>query len=244
MTYLISFQLLFLDFCTDKRFVNLKYITMKSIIKILVPVLFMTGTYGFLNAQIGLGIRGGVSFANAELRENINGSWNSDYKDFVPRTSVGLIGEFGITDMFAVQPEVNFIQKGYKTTVQNEITHDYKVLLNYVEVPVLFKGKFGTEMLKLNVVLGPTFGYAFNGKTDHNGTKTDINFSNDQIKQYDYGVTVGLGVSVKAGPGDIFLDGRANIGLNNLNDAANADNYVWNNRGFNVGIGYIFHLVE
>ena len=35
---------------------------------------------------------------------------------------------------------------------------------NYLEVPILAKGNFGTEVIGFNVFVGPSFGYALSGK--------------------------------------------------------------------------------
>jgi len=217
---------------------------MKSLIKIFVSLLLLAGTYSFLNAQIGLGIRGGVNFVTAELEEKIDGKWQSEEMDFIPRINVGLIGEIGLTEIFAFQPEVNFIQKGYKTTIVNGTSLDYKVYMDYIEVPLLFKGRFGSEVVKFNVLAGPTFGYAFNGTAKIGSTETDIDYDRDQIKRTDIGAMLGLGAEFKAGPGSFFLDTRLGWGITNLNDSDNADHAHWHNRGLSAGIGYIFRLTK
>ncbi len=217
---------------------------MKPLIRSLITILFFTGCYTFLNAQLGLGLRGGINFATAELEEKIDGTWESDYKDFVPRINAGLIAEISFSEMFALQPEVNFIQKGYKTTFQNGTTYDSKVLMNYVEVPVFVKGRFGTDLVKFNVLAGPSIGYAFNGKVKSDDTEIDIDFDKDQIKQYDVSALLGIGVELKAGPGNIFLDARLNWGITNLDDSSNSDDFNWHNRGIGIGVGYIYRLIE
>lgn len=213
---------------------------MKSTIKFLATLLFLTGTYGFLNAQIGLGIRGGVNIATTEMEEKIDGNWETDMQDYKLGINASLLAEIGFSDRFAFQPEVNFIQKGSKKDVQNGATHVVTTNMNYVEVPLLLKGSFGKGNLKFNALLGPTFGYAFNGKVNFNDTDTDIDFEKDKIKQADIGAMLGLGLGLDAGPGTLFLDGRLGWGISNLNDAENSDNIQWHNRGLNVGIGYIF----
>lgn len=217
---------------------------MKSIIKFLAPLLFFTGTYSFLNAQIGLGIRGGVNIANTELEEKIDGNWKTDMQDYNLGINASLLAEIGFSERFAFQPEVNFIQKGYKFDLQNGVTHEVTTKLNYVEVPLLLKGKFGNGNLKFNALLGPTFGYAFNGIVKSNDIETDIDFGKDNIKQTEIGAILGLGLGLDAGPGTFFLDGRLGWGITNLDDSDNSDNFHWHNRGLSIGIGYIFQLTK
>lgn len=205
----------------------------------------MAGTCNLLNAQIGLGVRGGVNFASSELEEKIEGSWETSNAKFIPLLNFSVLGEISFSDKFAFQPEVNFIQKGYKNTISTDLLdYDYKVKMNYVEVPLLLKGKFGSEALKFTALLGPTFGYTFSGKVKSDETETDINFDEDQIKQTDLGAMLGIGVDIKAGPGSFFLDGRLGWGLSNLDDSENSDNFHWHTRNISIGVGYIYRLFE
>ncbi len=215
---------------------------MKPLMKIVLAVLFFTGAYNFLNAQVGLGLRGGVNFAKSELEEKSEGNWVTTETDFIPRLNIGLLVEIPFSEKFALQPEVNFIQKGYKTTVENLGTYELKNLLNYIEVPVLFKGKFGGEKVRFTVLAGPTFGYALDGKFKIEDEETDIDFDESELKRTDIGAMLGVGVSYTAGPGALFLDTRLGWGITNLSDTANSDNFHWHNRGITIGVGYIYML--
>lgn len=213
---------------------------MKPLMKIILAVLFFTGAYNFLNAQVGLGIRGGVNFAKAELEEKSEGNWVTTETDFIPRLNIGLLVEIPVSGKFAVQPEVNLIQKGYKTSVDNGATYELKNFMNYLEVPVLFKGKFGGEKLRFNVLAGPTFGYALDGKIKIEDEETDIDFDESELKRTEIGALLGVGMSYTAGPGAIFLDARLGWGITNLDDSSNSDNFHWHHRGVSVGAGYIY----
>lgn len=216
---------------------------MKALIKILAVALFLTGAIQVLKAQdIGLGVRGGVNIATAEIEMKIDDSWETDMKDYIVGVNAGLVAEIGFSDMFALQPELNFIQKGYKTTYQNGFTYDATTTLNYLEMPVLLKGRFGAGDLKFNAVLGPSVGYAFNGKHKANGETTDIDFDTDNVNRYDFSGVVGLGASYDLTVGSIFLDGRMAWGFANVYDGEGSDNFNWHNRGFNIGAGYIYHF--
>lgn len=209
---------------------------MKPLVKILATVLLITGTLTFLQAQIGLGLRGGLTWAKAELEED-NDKFNNDY---LLGYTGSLFAEIGISDAFAIQPEVSFLQKGYKNTIEDDGKYERKLLMNYLEVPVLAKWRIGSETIKAQLLLGPTVGYALDGTIKANGEKTDIDF--DDVKRLDIGVLVGAGFDIPLGPGSVFVDGRYGWGITNLNDAANADDYHWHNRTISVGVGYIYRL--
>lgn len=213
---------------------------MKALIKTCCIALLMMGYVQLLNAQLGLGVRGGVNIATSELEVKIDDKWDTEWNDYMVGVNAGLVAEIGISDKFAFQPELNFIQKGYKFDITNGTTHTVTTTLNYFEAPMLMKGMFGPGYLKFNALLGPTFGYAFNGKVDSPEGKTDIDF--DFVKRYDIGALAGIGISYDTGNGIVFMDGRMLWGFTNLDDSANSDNVNWHNRGFNFGIGYMYNL--
>ncbi|MCF8245042.1 MAG: PorT family protein [Saprospiraceae bacterium] len=214
---------------------------MKALIKILASALLLTDATQLLHAQtLGLGVRGGVNIATSEIRQKIDDSWDTDVKDYIVGVNAGLVVEIGVSDMFSIQPEVNYLQKGYKTTIENSTKQEFKTYLNYVEMPILLKGKFGAGDLKFNALLGPTFGYAFDGKIKSDDGDTDIDFDKSNIKQYDIGGMAGIGLGYDVYPGTVFLDARLGWGFTNLDDSDNSDNFKWRNRGFNIGIGYIY----
>ncbi len=212
---------------------------MKAGLKILVALLF-TGTFNILYAQIGLGIRGGVNFASAELEEKNNGTWETSYRDVIPGLNATLLAEIGITKKIAIQPEIAFNRKGYRTTLLDDT--EYRVKFNYIEVPVLLKGKFGSGVVKFTMVLGPTFGYAINGKVKSGNTEVDIDFDKDEINQFEIGALFGIGVDFKLGPGNVFLDSRLSRSINNLDTSDASDEFHWHNQYVSFGMGYIIGL--
>jgi Outer membrane protein beta-barrel domain len=216
---------------------------MKSVSKLIIATLLTVCSFSLLNAQIGLGVRGAFNYATAELEEKVGDSWETDMQDYIFLGSSGFLLEFNLNDKFALQPELNYIQKGYKTGVVIEnVTRDVKTVLNYVELPFLVKGKFGPGRVKFNALVGPSFGYAFNGKLKSDIADADIDFKDAEVKRWDIGAVLGVGASMDAGPGALFLDARLGWGFSNLDDSANSDNYNWHNRGVNVGIGYVLAI--
>jgi outer membrane immunogenic protein len=216
---------------------------MKHIVKLIATVLFLMLCSHFVQAQIGIGLRGGINIATAELEEKINGDWETDMKDYIIGGVSGVVLEFGFSDRWAIQPELYYMQKGYKTNIAvDNVSREFISKLNYVELPVLFKGKFGPGRFKFNAMLGPSFGYGFNGKFKTGSTESDVDFDRDNVKRWDVGALLSLGASMEAGPGDLFLDARLGWGFSNLDDRDNSDNYNWHNRGYNIGVGYIIYL--
>ncbi len=216
---------------------------MKLRIKLPVALLCSFLFLSALQAQIGLGIRGGINIATAELEDKVNDSWDTEMQEYMITGTAGIVAAFQLSDKFAIQPELYYIQKGYKSeiTVLNE-TVDFKSTLNYIELPLLFKGRFGPGPLKFNAMLGPSFGYGFNGKSKAGSIESEVDFDNDNVSRWDIGGILSLGASLEAGPGDLFLDARLGWGFSNLDNSSNSDKHNWHNRGYNIGLGYMIYF--
>lgn len=126
---------------------------------------------------------------------------------------------------FSIQPEVNFISKG--TKFKNSFgTQTYN--FNYIEIPILAKYSFGP----LYVNAGPSIGFLM-GKNDR------IKEAYGKTRSIDFGLQMGAGVAIPAGPGKLIVDGRYNLGLNNISDEKGTD---VKNRGFAISLGYAIPL--
>jgi len=138
---------------------------------------------------------------------------------------IPLIGE-----RLALQPELLFHQKGYsyKYDDGDGYTEDYKYTINYIELPILAKVKFG----KFYAQAGPSISYGLGGwyKGDYTyqgqqiddegkikfGTEPNNNPNYDEYidNALDIGVQLGAGVQVSV----IVIDLRYGLGLTNMYD--------------------------
>ncbi|MBV8326995.1 porin family protein [Chryseobacterium sp.] len=126
---------------------------------------------------------------------------------------------------FSIQPEVNFISKG--TRFKNNFgTQTYN--FNYVEIPVLAKYSFGPVYMNA----GPSIGFLME-KNDR------IKEAYGKTRSIDFGLQMGAGVAIPAGPGKLIVDGRYNLGLNNI---SNEQGVSVKNRGFAISLGYAIPL--
>lgn len=129
---------------------------------------------------------------------------------------VGTIG----SGVFSVQPELTFIQKGFKAEVSGEVNIgepyydfvlDQQIKLNYLEVPVLAKIEFGSSTAKFSFIAGPSFGYALGGKTK--GTLT-LDDGYEKLKENADGkIKFGDQPEDEYFTNDIYFDNRLDIGL-------------------------------
>jgi hypothetical protein len=173
---------------------------------------------------------------------------------------VGTVGK----GIFSVQPEITFIQKGFKVDASGQFfgsesfytinTHqEYKI--NYLEFPVLAKLAFGTDKIRFTINAGPSIGFGLGGKfksTMHvtDGADYDENTKADgkiyfyhseklNSAEFDHNVDFGL----QGGAGIILLDRlafdiRYGMSLTNLNHNNESKNRVWQ---FTVGVPIQFN---
>jgi len=110
--------------------------------------------------------------------------------------------------LFAIQPELHWVQKGYKTPSAvsgNEVTTN----LDYFEIPLLARINFGGS-LKIFAFAGPSFGWLLDGSYDpDNGLDPT-----DYLKETETSGVVGFGVGI----GTFEIDLRYIAGLSDVSD--------------------------
>jgi hypothetical protein len=167
--------------------------------------------------------------------------------------TLGAAVNFPINDIFSFQPELVFIQKGFKVKedfsfgfggFSESLSLDAKVVVNYLEVPVLAKATFGTNT-KFHLIAGPSLGIGLGGKyryeyhavyTDGNTVEEEHVEADGKVKfgdpenetsedlylkrRADFGFQIGGGLLVKE---KILIDLRYGIGITNLGGGFSSD---------------------
>lgn len=176
-----------------------------------------------------IGIKAGVNIASTSQNES-----DGDYSDYTKNSVIGFMGgltfDLGLSDLFTIQPEILFVQKGGKATYKlddnNKVENRY--YYNNIDVPVLAKLKFYDEDggSGFYFLAGPYIGIALGGKVATTTTllgqstdrENDFVFDNstagERAKRLDYGLSFGGGVKISR----LILDLRYTVGLNNVND--------------------------
>lgn len=127
---------------------------------------------------------------------------------------------------FMLQPEIHWMQKGYKIE-DADIYGDVTSTLNYLEVPLLARVNFGGSV-KLFAFAGPSVGYLLSGtyEDELNGEK-DVK---DYLDDVEYSGHIGVGV----GLGTLEVDLRYIAGLSDISDSGNLSDVK--NSSFGVGV--------
>lgn len=221
---------------------------MKNLITMLIVSVIATAS---VYSQIRLMPKAGATLSNVAYSDDIKDFWDADFSYKLGFT-VGVAAEIPLGgEMIAIQPELLWIQKGYNYKYEETgYSEDYNYTLNYLEIPVMVKVKFGPAYLSA----GPSIGFGligrYNGSYTLLGRETDddgkVKFG-DEPADYegddeyidnavDFGVQVGAGVRVSV----LEIDFRYGIGLTDLYDkpAGFSGDTKSQNRTFQLTVGY------
>lgn len=152
------------------------------------------------------GIKGGLNVSNLYVDdiedENVRLGFN-----------VGVYSQFG-TGAFAIQPEINYTQKGAETEYGGDLLNgEADFNLNYIEVPVLATFKLGDGA---DIHIGPYFGYLVGADFDTEGElgSLEADLDRDNFKKLDWGLAGGIALNFNA----ISVGVRYNYGLQEIAD--------------------------
>ena len=214
----------------------------KTILSIVVLIAFCFSA----KAQFSIMPKGGVTLTSASAPKLFKDLGLGD--SFKSRVGFagGVAFNLGVNEMFSIQPELLFIQKGFKADLtfddgegqEATIPLSINVSINYIEVPVLAKVSFGSETAKFFINAGPSIGIGLGGKAKYSvpflsfegdtkfmdlgiGPINESGFSDASPdwalnNRIDFGVQFGAGAAFQLGSGQVVLDARYGLGLTSL----------------------------
>ncbi len=206
---------------------------MKKMI-ILVVALFTLIAVLPATAQVNFGVIGGLNLANLSVDPDAG-------VDISNRTAFGIGGilSFGVGETLALQLEPMFLQKGAKLKLSDQgFTLEAEIKVSYIEVPAMLKFAFGSGDTKPYVMAGPTVGYLLSAKVKDDMEEQDIK---DDVKNIDFGLAFGGGVSLPMGNNTFFVEGRYSLGLSDINDDSSDDTEI-KTKGIQIMAGITFPL--
>ena len=238
---------------------------MRTPTKLLLTLLLVSCSYSLIYAQVGIGIRGGI-FSSKDAFEDDGSTATVIDDENVNGYIVSVPIEFALSNVFAIQPEINLQKRGTDRIAQfeldnfNEVRQRLRREFTYLEIPLLFKLGYTSDRFTIAAVAGPSVSYALNGKanaeafTNLEGVELqagqgeyDIDFDEEGIKRVDVGAHLGAQLGFPFGPGKFIIDGRYQLGFVNLNDGndgnnVNPEDYETRGRGYTATLGYMFTL--
>lgn len=198
---------------------------MRKTIFIFIVILFVNSSAADrLVAQVGIKI--GMSHSILSISENearpflgYEIEWLTWQK--LTGLQLGVSTDFEISKHFGMQAEIFYARRGMDASTQflfDEI--DYKIQLDYIEMPAEFKLKLPlTESIATGLVVGPYFAINIGAKRQSqiDGISERIKLGN--VSRFDYGLIAGLYSDFVVGNLKLVLDLRYNHGLANVMQA-------------------------
>jgi hypothetical protein len=175
-------------------------------------------------AQFHIGFKAGANLTK------VDGKSFSEQFDY--GYNLGGFADIGLSKNLSFQPEVLFNQysstldSNYRAIYENVISSDQsKVKLNYLTIPLLLDYKL---IGPIHLQAGPQFGILMN----HD--KTFLQNGENAFKNGDFSMVAGAEVRLA----QLRITGRYLIGLHNINDIDNQDQ--WKNQVIQLSVGVAF----
>ena len=175
-------------------------------------------------AQFHIGIKAGANITK------VDGKSFSDQFDY--GYNIGGFADIGLSKNLAFRPEVLFNQysstldSNYRAIYENVISSDQsKVKLNYLTIPLLLDYKL---IGPIHLQAGPQFGILMN----HD--KSFLQNGENAFKNGDFSMVAGAEIRLA----QLRITGRYLIGLHNINDIDNQDQ--WKNQVIQLSLGVAF----
>ena len=190
----------------------------------LVAAGLVAATASSADAQTTLGVRGGISVANAsfDIQEDFDKGNRTGFTGgvFLDWASSGLLG---------FQVGAQYTQKGAELEIQ-QVANDFD--LAYLEIPAV---------VKLGLPLGPIRPSVFGGAAL--GFKTgcedaDGNDCGDSIESTEWSGVAGADLAIYIGGISLWADARYHFGLNNISKDALIQEAKNRNWTLQVGLGF------
>ncbi len=181
-----------------------------------------------VDMSVHFGIRAGLNLSNQV--DKYDGGKES--ASMHPGFHVGVIADIPLAkNFFYITPGLYFTQKGYKED-------DYKANPMYLEIPILFSGRYTIGKAQLQVNFGPYFAVGVAGKekySSHGYSEKWDYFGDDGYKRFDAGLSVGAGVTLQK---HYYVGIQYEAGLANMYDDGDDDKL--RNKNFMISVGYNF----
>ena len=199
----------------------------RTIQRLLVALSLVLACATQADAQWRYGFRAGVMRTRTTSPDtwDCNDKWGS---------AIGAVVKYDFTDWVALQGELNYALRGFKTdlfTTADFKPYDWLFNFHYVNVPVL--GKFYPAALPFFIEAGPQLGFLAGYGENVKGTDAPAAFSRSDWHTFDAAAVFGLGIETEMG---LFFDLRYNLGLTKTAAAPRH----FRHRGIEITAGYLF----
>lgn len=205
-----------------------------------------------LNAQVQVGVQAGINLTDLNLTQE-------GFKTAIrTRAILGGILTYNFSPVLGLQVEPAYVQKGAEVNfsiIESGVTIDAEATISadYVDIPVLLKASFVAGPIKPYLIAGGSVAFllgdvklkidkaTINGQDVTDMIPSDEREQTLKTKSTDYILSFGGGISIPVGLLNVFIEGRYDLGLTDLNDDP-ADDTKIKSRGIQIKAGLLFSL--
>lgn len=203
-----------------------------------VVVFLFLGIVGRLPAQSYIGVKLGGQLTTINYDEKAGQqAYEMDQK--IGYTG-GVVFQHFANKNFALQVELSFVQKGWKTALDTLFNTQYERSINYLNIPFLTHFSFGSENTKLFMQLGFFTGYALTSTelliNTAGSEKRKYVFDPDRDNRIEYGLQGGGGFKRHFGFGTLQVEGNFIFTLNSV--------YKWGYESTDPELNLYFDIPE
>lgn len=198
--------------------------------------------------HISVGVHGGMALSRMSFSPEVPQTWQ-------PGMIGGVQIRYAEEKLVGVLAELNFVNRGWKETFEENPELKYSRTLSYITLPIMTHINFGSPRMKCFFNLGPEFGFMISNRISSNfdyknprpllpSTRRYNQMSMDIKNRFDYGITAGLGGEFYLSPrNSIYLEGRFYYGLGNIYPSSKSDEFsASRTMSITVSVGYNFRL--
>ena len=206
-------------------------------------------------AQVQIGVRGGANIGFASKPEYLGSLTPAFHSTVGPTGAIFL--DIPLSDRVSFRPEFAYVQKGvairegidvnlggFNLPIGATIAYQSQ----HVEIPLLAKINLTDGAVQPYIIAGPAVSYAVDGRIRTRASAlfttqaydVDVNYGG-MLNRWDIGAVGGLGLSMDAGTGKFFVEGRYTQGFTRQIQVPIVNVNV-RNRGVAVSLGYSFPI--
>lgn len=163
-----------------------------------------------IHAQHQVGIIGGANIAKLNtVIENVNRDVES-----ITGFCIGAVYSYNFTQNFAIQFEPMYILNGGKI-LQNAHDPNIDVKVSSINLPLLLKVSLG-EKINPYIIGGTSVGIILSSESVSNANTVSLEGDLESVTNtFSFSLTFGAGINIPLWVGNLFIEGRYDLGLTN-----------------------------
>lgn len=200
-------------------------------------------------SHVAVGAHAGMAMSRMSFSPSVPQGW-------LMAPQLGVQFSYAEEKLVGLIAELNFVQRGWNESFEDNPGLSYKRTLSYLELPILTHITVGSNRVKWIFNLGPqvgimlsnsvssNFDYAHPATSGIEATRHCEQMSMPVKNRFDYGISAGTGVEIWLKPRhSVYIEGRFYYGLNSIFGSSKSDVFSASRpMTLNITAGYNFRL--